>query len=267
MISFKRVLLFGAAAAAIGGPYVASETGLWETGSQWVESLSEPGEPAAELSPDAGAIGDVFASEETPTRQGDAAGYFAGSSNDEMAPANNADAVTTDTLKRIEGFEGRNEIPFLNVFRFDIDPEWVQNRWPRVTTSTPDSHLYGMRTPIVTGTRLRDVAGSITWYFDHTRKVQRLRFEGTTGDVTDVIAMCTQSFDLDQEPATGRYVFTKRWNGSPRSVVVIEQPPVIDVSQPRTRYIVRMEINLPAARYELSPEYQAIYAASNSQAQ
>lgn len=261
-------MLFAAAATALGGPYVASETGLWEQGSSWLESVNQPSEPAPELNSETDSATDMFgfhkAEQEPPAREADATGYFAGTETANGEVAEDASAVSTDTLRRLSAYRGRNEIPFLNVFRFDINPEWVQNRWPRVTTSTPDAHLFGMRTPIVTGTRLRDVAGSVTWYFDDTRTVQRLRFEGTVGEVNDVVAMVTQSFEMDQEPAVGRLVFTKRWNGTPRSVVVIEQPPVIDAAEPRTRYLVRMEINRPSNRYELSPEYEAIYQAANS---
>lgn len=269
----RRWIMFAMAASAVAGPYVASETGVWETGSNWLASDSAP--TAGEESTDylADATDDVVADGAQPADvaplaeehlQGDAAGYFA----DHTVGADDPEqASRTETLKEVSSFRGKNEIPFLDIFRFDINPEWVQDRWPRIATSTPEANLFGMRTPVVTGTRLQDLAGSITWYFDDRRQVQRLRFEGTCGDASDVVAMTTQSFGMEQESAVGKLVFTKRWHNVPRCVVVVEQPPVIDISQVRQRYIVRMEINRPDTRYDLSDEYKALYASTNAKPQ
>ena len=46
-------------------------------------------------------------------------------------------------------------------------------RWPRVTT-VPQFALAGLRVPLVTGTQIDDLAGSLTYYFDRTDQVQRI---------------------------------------------------------------------------------------------
>ena len=52
------------------------------------------------------------------------------------------------------------------VLRFDVTVEWVMQRWPRVSTGLPYLQLQGYRVPLVSGTSLRDVAGSLTYYFN-----------------------------------------------------------------------------------------------------
>ena len=68
------------------------------------------------------------------------------------------------------------------VLRFDATVDWVLQRWPRVTTGLPYLQLQGYRVPLVTGTGLADVAGSLTYYFNARQQVQRITFRGTTGD-------------------------------------------------------------------------------------
>ena len=65
------------------------------------------------------------------------------------------------------------------VLRFDVTVEWVMQRWPRVTTGLPQLQLQGYRVPLVTGTSLSDVAGSLTYYFNARQQVQRITLRGT----------------------------------------------------------------------------------------
>ena len=59
------------------------------------------------------------------------------------------------------------------VMRFDISPSWVIERFTRVSTVLADVRLKALRVPIVTGTRVDDLAGTLTYYFDGSGKVQR----------------------------------------------------------------------------------------------
>ncbi len=60
------------------------------------------------------------------------------------------------------------------MLRFDVTVEWVMQRWPRVSTGLPYLQLQGYRVPLVTGTKVADLAGSLTYYFNARQQVQRI---------------------------------------------------------------------------------------------
>ena len=127
------------------------------------------------------------------------------------------------------------------VLRMDVSVEWVLQRWPRVTTGLPQLQMQGYRVPLVSGTSVTDVAGSLTYYFNARQQVQRITLRGTTGDPS-VLASILKS----------RYGFTRRLTNDPGVVLFeavdssnrpvgslkIRSAPVVSVSQPYSRFQV-----------------------------
>jgi len=125
------------------------------------------------------------------------------------------------------------------VLRLDVTVEWVLHRWPRVTTGLPQLQLQGYRVPLVSGTSVTDVAGSLTYYFNARQQVQRITLRGATGDPS-VLATILAS----------RYNFTRRFTNDPGVVLYeavdssnrpvgslkIRSAPVVNVSQPYSRF-------------------------------
>ena len=144
------------------------------------------------------------------------------------------------------------------VLRFDISPEWVTQRWPRVSTVLAEQELEGLRVPLVTGTQIDDLTGSLTYYFDRQRRVQRISFHGHTGDERKLMALVTTQFGMRSEPTLGAGIYVARWNARPMSVVRITYAPVIRAQSPHDRLQVALEINRPSTYYGLSPEFQRI---------
>ena len=66
--------------------------------------------------------------------------------------------------------------------------------------------LQGYRVPLVTGTTLADVAGSLTYYFNAQQRVQRITFRGTTGDPSVLATLLAQrlSFRPAADQRSGR---------------------------------------------------------------
>ena len=62
--------------------------------------------------------------------------------------------------------------PIAEALRFDLTPQYVAQRWTRVSTSLRDRGLKGMRVPLVTGTDPTDLFGSVTYFFDGSNRVQ-----------------------------------------------------------------------------------------------
>ncbi len=135
------------------------------------------------------------------------------------------------------------------VLRFDMTVEWVMQRWPRVSTGLPHLQLQGYRVPLVTGTSVADLAGSLTYYFNAQQQVQRITLRGTTGDPRVLVALLT-----------GRYRFARRLTNDPGMVLYeavdssnrpagsakIRSAKVIKANQPHTRF----EVDLVMDRVE-----------------
>ncbi|MEQ8790476.1 MAG: hypothetical protein RIC55_29540 [Pirellulaceae bacterium] len=147
---------------------------------------------------------------------------------------------------------------FAEVFHFNATPQWVTSRWGRVSTVLSELEFEGMRVPLVTGPRLDDVAGSLTYYFDKDHHVRRLSFDGTTGDPRRLAALAQEQFGLKQAPTLEAGLYVTKWNGTPRSALLISHPAVIHADRPMMRYNVKMEINLPSTPYKMSREFERL---------
>jgi hypothetical protein len=139
------------------------------------------------------------------------------------------------------------------VIRFDIPPSWVTGRWPRVTTTLSETGMEGLRVPVVTGTQIDDLAGSLTYYFDAQHRVQRLTFEGYTGDDRRLAALVMQDFGLQREASLHAGLYAAWWNATPTSVLRVARAPVISSATPHAQLQVFLELNRPGMRYGLSP--------------
>lgn len=142
------------------------------------------------------------------------------------------------------------------VLRFDVSPQWVMARWSRVSTVLADLELEGLRVPLVTGTNLDDLAGSLTYYFDKKHQVRRLSFHGYTGDERKVAALVCQRYKLQPTQSLHAALFLAKWNGEPMSALRVALAPVVRADSPNTRLEVMLEINRPDAYYHLSPEFK-----------
>lgn len=137
------------------------------------------------------------------------------------------------------------------LLRFDIGPEWVTDHWSRVSTVVGDEGWIGLRVPVVTGMAADDLAGSLTYYFDAWRRLQRIAFQGATGDARRIVAW-SASQGLRREPAFAAELFTRRSNGRATSVLAIQRPAVITSQLPNQGYEVLLEVSPPGSRSEVS---------------
>lgn len=83
---------------------------------------------------------------------------------------------------------------FLDIFNFDITPDWVTSRWKHVASVGP-VHTRGYRVPLVTGTDKSDLVGNLTYYFDAHLEVEKITFEGFTGDL-DRLVITLRHFNM-----------------------------------------------------------------------
>jgi hypothetical protein len=148
--------------------------------------------------------------------------------------------------------------PLREVLRMDVTHEWVTRRWPRVSTVRADVNLLGMRVAYVSGTRLDDIAGSLTYYFDSFGRVRRITLHGRTGDASRLLSVAAETFQLRSEPNLRAGLYVARWNGAPASALWISHAEVVRADEPHWRYEIKLEINRPDLGYQLSRELAAI---------
>ncbi|MDV6029999.1 MAG: hypothetical protein F9B45_07810 [Phycisphaera sp. RhM] len=259
-----RLKLTALLAAAAVGPYVATETEMGRKTMSTVGSLFDGASNAVdELS---GLAPGISTNEEVRT-----SGY-ANHSHYEVEKLRQvrADRYRYDSeLARKLGAipEDPNAEPTLSgyqvrdlreVMRFDIGPEWVVNRFSRVSTVLADMNLKGLRVPVVTGIRADDVAGTLTFYFDYSDRLQRLTFHGFTGDPTRFSETMTGYYGLQREPALEAGAFTKRWNGRPVHFMRLTHAPVVYSDAIHQKYTVFLELNQPDLAYGISNEARKI---------
>ena len=151
---------------------------------------------------------------------------------------------------------------------FDVTPAWVMNNWQRVSTRLSEFDLEGLRVPIVTGTEIDDLVGTMTYYFDRRQTLQRISFDGFTGDPTRLVNVITSQFGLEVEAWLNAGLYVKRDDANQlASVLRIIHAPVIRSSEPRKRYAVEFELNRPDSEHGLSQHFAGLIEADrNSQA-
>jgi hypothetical protein len=151
------------------------------------------------------------------------------------------------------------------VIRYDVTPEWVTQRWERVSRLPNSEGLVVYRVPLVTGINAWDLHGSLSYYFDGQQRVQRILFRGWTGDPTQLIQLITGQHQLQTRSTdwTGLYTL-ERW-GTTCSACLIQQPNVIRNSNANEKFAIHLELNQPTSNLVLTPESeQLVREAKNS---
>ena len=129
--------------------------------------------------------------------------------------------------EQVVAVAGPDVLSFGDVFRFDITPQVVAQRWSQVSTGLGNSQLQGHRVPLVTGNDETDLAGSLTYYFDANLKLRRITFLGTTGNPRKLVEFLGKQYGF-RHMQTGnaramtyqvRYRFTGRLKVTPNEIL------------------------------------------------
>jgi len=104
-----------------------------------------------------------------------------------------------------------------DVFRFDITIDWIMQHWPTVSMVSNDLKLQGYRVPLVSGINEDDVAGSLTYYFGPDHQVQKITFDGVTGNADRLIREVATPNGLVQTKTADPGLFLYQRNGWSKS--------------------------------------------------
>lgn len=137
------------------------------------------------------------------------------------------------------------------IVRFDATPQWVQQRWPRVSAAPVSEEGYqGLRVPLTAAPGTLQLTGALTYYFDAAQTVQRIQFMGTTNQPMMLEQFCGQYFQFQKfQDLPG--VMAPVHEEQPRGLLKFSLPVVLDRNQPQLTQVI-MEINSTKGAYQLS---------------
>ncbi len=221
---FKRIFLWSAMAGAIGVPYLISSSGEWLNSVKGAFSSSgaKTEQPATNTTP-------AGSAQQTASLGNPALAEF----GQPPAPSKNIEGVHTQNL--------------VEVINFQTSPDWVTSRWPRVSTGLAHPELQGYRVPLVTGTGVDDLAGSLTYYFGADRSVQYITFHGVTGDPRKLVNHVVQKYGFQPQRTDdpGLAVYMIKWNGKPISELRVQTARVLRADQRNLSYKVDLAMKRP----------------------
>ncbi len=156
---------------------------------------------------------------------------------------------------RTAPLEGVPSMSIAEVFRFDVSREWVYQRWARKSTALSELGLYGIRVPLVTGTQLVDLAGSLTYYFSDGGRVARISFSGRTGDTTQLVMLVARRFGLTRQmtPVAGEQLLQLRRGDEVISELRTHPAPVLWANAPHESFEVELVLQHPDTATPLPP--------------
>lgn len=248
-------------AGAAGGPYVWYETevgkNVWNSATTGLEASGD----GSNTSPWAGLGGrsDFYPASSQPYR--DSGSNLAGRGGFAQP---NGPKPSDPFHPNVHSLEQLPVVSLAEILRFDISPEWVMARFPRVSTLLSEMNLDGLRTPLITGSTPGDLAGTLTYYFDRYKRLKRVSVHATLGDPTRYIMELRQAYQMSQEPSLGGSLYVVKWNGTPTSVLHVSPASVVYSDVNYGRYNFFLELNQADLEYGLSAEARQLIESGRS---
>ena len=129
------------------------------------------------------------------------------------------------------------------VFRLDVTPVWVMNRWTRVSTQLVGLDGHGYRVPLVTGSQQDDLAGALTYYFTPDHRLRRITFSGTTGDPKRLVWLLNNRFQFQQKITPGTtFNYESNIASNMPSTLSVSPVNIIRANAPRARYQIELDM-------------------------
>lgn len=160
--------------------------------------------------------------------------------------------------------EGSRSISLEDVFRFDLTKEQVYQRWARKSTALAELGLFGVRVPLVTGTQLHDLAGSLTYFFDQAGKLRKISFQGNTGDTTQLVMLVVHRFGLQPQASAiaGEQLFQVKQGTEVYSQLRTRPSAVLWSSSPHESFTVDLQLQAPGTTTPLPAQLPTLPAAA-----
>lgn len=143
--------------------------------------------------------------------------------------------------------------------RFDVTKEWVCRNWPRKSTGPTDVGLFAIRVPLVMGTQMSALVGSLTYFFNEQGQVEHISFRGRTGDAMPLVQYLTHYYHFQRvQSAIGEHVYQVQEGDGIRSELRTKPEPVLKASAPQQSVMVELEFARPGTKRYLPPRGPAL---------
>ncbi len=140
------------------------------------------------------------------------------------------------------------------VLRFDLTKDWVYRTWARKSTGPTDVGLFAVRVPLVTGTHLGALAGSLTYYFNSNSVVEHISFRGRTGDTTQLVNFLARTYEFQRAAApVGEQLYQVKRGRRIQSELRTRPEPVLWSTSPHRSIGVELELARPDSKRLLPP--------------
>jgi hypothetical protein len=140
------------------------------------------------------------------------------------------------------------------VLRFDLTKDWVYRTWARKSTTPTDVGLLAVRVPLVTGTHVAALAGSLTYYFNSAGQVEHISFRGRTGDTTQLVNFLVKTYEFQRaEAPIVEQLYQVRRGRRVQSELRTRPEPVVLATSPHGSIAVELELARPGSRRLLPP--------------
>ena len=150
--------------------------------------------------------------------------------------------------------EGARFYSVEQVLRFDVTNDWVYRNWERKSTGPTDVGLFAVRVPLVTGTQITSLAGSLTYYFNHYGQVEHISLRGRTGDTTPLVQFLTRTYRFQAVGAPiGEQLYQVKRGHRVHSELRTRPESILWTTSPHTSITVELELARPGSKRVLPP--------------
>ena len=138
--------------------------------------------------------------------------------------------------------EGGRIADFNSVFQCGAPRSWVQRTYDNIS-ETADGEREGLRVTLVTGNTLEDLAGSLTYWFDRHGRVERIHFQGVTGNPAKLASFARRSQKMVAREYDRDALFVRSGKEGPLHLLHVSRQPLVNVNTLHGRYQVTLELN------------------------
>jgi len=144
-------------------------------------------------------------------------------------------AIQLEEAMRRFHAEGGQISSFNRIFQCGAPRSWVQRTYDDASR-TMDQQREGLRVTLVTGDKLEDLAGSLTYWFDRQGRVERITFQGVTGNPAKLVSFAHRSQKMVARGCERDAIFVRDGKNGPLHLLHISR-----------RYEVTLELNQPGS--------------------
>lgn len=150
------------------------------------------------------------------------------------------------------------DLPLTHLLSFEVTPDWVRENWESVTNCAGELGLQGWRVAYFQASPESDFAGSVTYYFDKERRVQRILLHGYSSDPSGIVQLATSHYQMRRIPGVESDLYVARLHDRPVGGLSIEFCRLLNAGDRDKQCEVLLELNRQRSEYGMSREFERL---------